>query len=545
MSWMASLALLAAVLGGCRSEQKPPPTTERATEPPAVSAPTPREAVPDELVWASIDPQTLDPARIHDLSAWWVSVNLFEGLLVPPAGDGVPVPGAAELPTRSADGLTYTFHLRPDAQWSDGRPVVAEDFVYAWRRAVDPATASPNADDFRGIEGALPIIEGKEPNTARLGVAAPDEHTLVVHLVQPIPYFEASVASPPFYPVRRDVVEAHGAQWTRPEHFVGNGAFVLKEWKHRDRLVLERNPRYWDAANVKLERAVMLHSENEDAALQWYQTGRIHWCNTLPPDKVVQLRKEGHPELHHGPMLCQVGAVFRVDRPPFDNLKVRRAFAMAVDRDRLVKHVLMRGDEAATHFIPSLFRKLSGYESPEGADYDPERARALLAEAGYPGGAGLPRVTYLYNTYDMNRTIGEFLQRSLKENLGVEVELENVEWKTYLARVSAGDFQLARSSYCGLTDPSLWLETFRTGGGSNYGRYGDPAFDTLLDRIAQEVDSGKRATLIAEAERVINDAQAVLPLYFPVRYYLLKPFVKGFEPQVMDVHLLKYVQLGS
>lgn len=540
------LLLSASLLAGCRCDApKPPPPVSSA--PPVRDAARPVEPVeiPTELVWSGVDPQTLDPAKIHDLSAWWIGVNVFEGLLVPAPGDGPPRLGvAAEPPTPSEDRLTWTFRLRPDARWSDGRPVVAGDFVYAWRRTVDPATHSPNAEDMRVIAGADALLDGKATDPATLGVEAPDDHTLVVRLVNPVPYFLAQTATPPFFPVRRDVVEAHGERWTLPAHIVGNGAFTLAEWKPRDRIVLQRSEHYWDRANVALPRATMLHSETEDTSMRWYESGRIHWLNTVAPDKVIRLLSEGRQDLHSGPMLCHIGVVFRLDRAPFDDVRVRQAFAMAIDRDRLVKHVLRRGDTPASTYVPTLFETLSGYRGPEGVRYDPEGARALLAEAGHAQGAGLPPIVYVYNTYDTNRSIAEFLQRSLKENLGVQIELENLEWKSFLARLAEGSFQMARGGWCGLPDPSLWLDAFRTGAGSNYGGFSSPEYDALLGRIAAEPDEERRHALIAEGERILDEAQILAPLYFPVRYYLLKPFVQGLEPQSMDVHLLKYVSLG-
>lgn len=496
------------------------------------------------FVWGTVDPQSLDPAKVQDMAAWWVTVNLFEGLLVFAPGNTKPLLGVAKAePSVSSDGLTWTFELRPEAKWSDGEPVIAEDFVYAWRRAVHPETGGKNATDFAPIKNADAIINGSEPDVTKLAVRAVSTHVLEVQLAYPTPTFSRIVTTPPFFPVPKRGVDKFGDQWTRPENLIGNGAFTLAEWKPRDHMTFIKNPHYWDAANVQLKKSTMRHLDNEALAWSLYQDNKLHWLNLLPVEKVGRLRSENHPELHVDPTLCNATIHLNMQRTPFSDVRVRRAFTMAVDRERLVSHILNRGDLVAYHYLPPLFEATLGYRSPKGPSFDPAEARKLLAEAGFPGGKGFPSVTYIYNTYDLNRTIAEFLQRSLSENLGINVALENMEWRTFLTRIQDNDFDLARGGACGIEDPNEWVRNYRTGAPTNYVRFSNSGYDALLDRINHTNDLAERNRLVAEAEALVLSENPAIPLYFPVRAYLLKPFVTGFEPQALDVHLLKYIRL--
>lgn len=498
----------------------------------------------DGFVWGTVDPQSLDPAKVQDMAAWWVTVNLFEGLMVFAPGNTKPLPGVAKSePTVGPDGLTWTFELRTEAKWSDGQPVVAEDFVYAWRRAVHPETGGKNAMDFVPIQNADAIINGSQPDVTQLGVHAKSQHVLEVRLAYPSPTFARIVATPAFFPVPKRAVDKFGDQWTRPENLIGNGAFMLAEWKPRDRMTFVKNPHYWDATNVALERSTMRHLDSEALAWNLYQDNQLHWLNLLPVEKVGRLRSENHPELHVDPTLCNATVHLNMQRTPFTDRRVRQAFTMAVDRERLVNHILNRGDSLATHYLPPVFEATFGYVSPKGPAFDPVEAKRLLAEAGYPGGTGFPSVTYIYNTYDLNRTVAEFLQRSLSENLGVNIALENMEWRTFLGRIQDNDFDLARGGGCGIEDPNEWVRNYRTGSPTNYVRFSNAAYDGLLERINRTADPAERNRVIAEAEALLVAENPAIPLYFPVRAYLLKPFVKGFEPQALDVHLLKYIRL--
>lgn len=505
--------------------------------------PMPRDPAPADnvFVWPEVGAEYLDPNKISETAGSTIGMNLFEGLLVYAPDNGPPRPGVAER-WESSDSRTWTFHLRGDARWSNGRAVTAGDFAYSWQRGLEPATASRNAQQLWFIEGAKEFNTGALRDFSKVGVRVVDDRTLEVTLVGPTPFFPKVLPYIAYAPVPREAIEAHGDAWTRPENIVTNGAFHLTENKLRERLVMKKSPTYWDAASVRLSGAVVLHSESETNAWQLYEQGKVHWTpGTVPTDKIPLLMASGRPDFHTHPYMCVYYYLFRTDRPPFNDVELRRALNRATDKERITKHITRGGQTPATHLVPPMFAEM-GYESPEGDAFDPEEASRLLAEAGYPGGKGLPSLEIIYNTLEGHRLIAESIQRNLKDVLGVQATLSNMEWKSLLKRLNEGEFQIARGSWCAdYADPYNFLQVFHSQGESNYAAYKNPEYDALLDRVRQTGDVGERNALMAQAEAIINRDLPILPLYFYTRSYLLKPWVRGFEPQYRDNHLLKYL----
>jgi oligopeptide transport system substrate-binding protein len=495
------------------------------------------------FVWVESGAAFLDPNKISETAGNSIAMQMFEPLLNYAIGNGEPEPGVAERFEVSEDGLTYTFHLRSNALWSNGRAVTAHDFVYSWQRGLRPETASRNAQQLWYIANAKAFNEGSLTDFGKVGVKAAGDTTLVVTLEAPTSFFRHLVCSVAYAPVPKEAIEAHGDQWTRPENIVVNGPYTMTEWKLRDRVVLEKNPRYWDAASVRIERAMVLHSESEQNALQLYEADKAHWLpGNMPAEKIPLFLSEGRSDFHVDPVMCVYYYVLRMDRPPFDKKEVRHAINRAIDKERIVKHITRGGQKVATRLVPQMFEALIGYTGPEGEEFDPDAARALLSEAGYPQGQGLPKIDIFYNTLDGNRLIAESVQRNLKDTLGVEIGLDNMEWKSLLKKLQAGDFQMARSGWCAdYPDPLTFLGVFHSKGENNYPAYDNPEYDALLDAIARETDRDARNALIGKAEALLNDDLPFIPFYFYTRSYLLKTFVKGFEPQYQDHHLLKYM----
>jgi len=489
------------------------------------------------------EPETIDPAHAAEESGVTISSGLFEGLLDRAPDDGPARPGVASSYEVSGDGRTWTFHLRPEARWSDGREVKAGDFVYAWKRVLDAETGSRNSALLFFIDGARGFHTG-ESDASTLGIAAPDESTVIVRLHHAVPFFSSLLSYPAYFPVRKDVVERHSVHWIRPGANVSNGAFRLKAFEPGVKAVLERNPFWWNAGTVELDEVVFHFIENDRLAFDWFRAGKVHWLKgTLSRDQVPVMRRTRPSEFHTDPVLCSYYAVMRVDRPPFDDLRLRRAMNLAVDKEQLVREVLMGGQDPAEGIVPPAIEKPTGYAPLHGQGFDPVEARVLMEEyVGERG--GMPRITYLYNTGESHRLTGEFLQSQWKNNLGLDVEIQTVEWKTLLERVRTGDFQIARASWCAdYVDPGNFLDVFMGGGPNNYPRFSDREYDAMLEEARTRSDWDGRNRMYRKAEGILNRSVPLIPLYYYSRIYMLSDKVRGFEPNLLDVHPLEYLSI--
>ncbi|NOZ00965.1 MAG: peptide ABC transporter substrate-binding protein [Deltaproteobacteria bacterium] len=487
------------------------------------------------------EPETIDPSLAAEEAGVTLARGLFEGLLNRPAGDGPMVPGVASSWMVSKDGLTWTFHLRPDARWSDGRPVTSGDFVYGLRRVLDPTVGSRNAALLFFIEGAQEFNGGDAKGPA---ITAPDPATLVIRLHSPVPYFTSVLTYPAYFPIRKDVIEDKGIHWTRPGAIVSNGAFLLKEFEPGVKAVLVKNPDWWNAGSVALDGAVFYFVENDRLAFDWFRTGRVQWLKgTLNRDQIPIMRRTRPAEFHTDPVLCTYYAVMRSDRPPLDDPRLRRALNLGVDKERLVREVLMGGQGVASGLVPPAIKASTGYDPPKGEQFDPVAARALvtayIAEKG-----DVPQLTYIYNSGQGHRLVALFLQSEWKRNLGLDVRLRATEWKTLLSRVRKGAFQIARASWCAdYVDPGNFLDVFRGGGPNNYPRFESKVYDDLLSRARRTADWKARLGLYREAEQILNRGAPIVPLYFYTRIYMLSTAVTGFKPNLLDVHPLEYLDL--
>ena len=526
----AVAALVAAVLGlAPLSCQRRKPAGDPAGEP---------------FVWVAQEPSTLDPSLLSDVVASVVVLDLFEGLTVNAPDDGEPRLGVAKDYAVSDDQLVWTFELRPEARWSDGTNVVAEDFVYAWRRTLDPATGAPGAEDLWLLKNGRAFNEGTLRDPDALGVRALGAHRLEVTLERPEPMLLRDLATSRCLPLPRHAIEAHGARWTRPEHLVSNGPFRLVEWRPRERLVLRRSESYWNVAAIRLPAAELRFSDSESLVMRWYEAGEVHYTpRQVPFEKLVALQRAGRRDLWLEPLLGVSYLVFQVRTPPFDDVRVRRAFDRALDKAAFIHATLRGGQQPATHLLPERYAATAGYGGPRGPVFDPAAARRLLAEAGYPGGAGFPEVRLACNASEVLARMATHLKTQWKEHLGVDVAVEQQEWKSYLARVREGDFELARFAMQGGVDPADLLHIARSGGANNLGGYTNERFDQLLSGAEAEADRIRRFALVAEAEQILIDELPVLPLYFYTTPALLSPRVRGFAAESRGVHLLRYLSL--
>lgn len=483
------------------------------------------------------EPEYLDPGKASGHAGIRLINQLFEGLVTLDPQTLEPLPGVAERWEVDADGTGYTFHLRADARWSDGRAVTAADFRRSWLRVLDPATGAKYVDQLYLIAGAQARAEGDAE--APVAIEARDARTLHVRLRTPAPYFLELLAFPTYMPVPAGPVAAHGDAWTRAGHIVGNGPFVLTQWAERERIVLERNPHYHARDSVRLERVTALPHENIDSVYQQYLAGAVHWMDTVPAGKLAEIKR--HPDFYTAPFLSSYYYRFNCSEPPFDDARVRRALSMAIDRDYLVDNVTGLGERASTAYTPPM----ANYQPPAGRGYDPEAARALLARVRDEG-VSVDAVEILFNDRDRHRRIAEAIAQMWRETLAIAVETRSAEWKSYLKDLNQLDYQIARSGWIGdYSDPYTFLSCFRSGSGNNRTGWSDPAYDAALDASQRIRDPAARATAYAALEERLLAAQPIAPLFIAVNKGLKKPFVRGLHHNARDLLYCRYVHLAD
>jgi oligopeptide transport system substrate-binding protein len=485
------------------------------------------------------EPETLDPSIITGQPEGRIVNALFEGLTTFNA-QGKTIPGMAESWTVSDDGKIYTFKLRKEAKWSDGQPLTASDFLQSWKRTLSPETAASYNYQLFYIKNAQAFAEGRITDFSQVGVKALDDHTLEVTLENPTPFFLDLCATPPLQPVPVERVQQYGDDWVKPGRLIGNGAYVLEDWKINDRIRLRKNANYWNVKNVALKTIEALPISVATVAFNFYAGGLADLIvdKNLTPHALLDAIK-GSRDFHSAPFLGIYFLRFNCSKPPFNDERVRRAFAMTVDKRRIVEKITRAGELPATSFVPP---GMAGYQAPEGLPYDPEEARRLLSEAGFPGGKGFPLTTFLYNESQQNRDIAVELQAMWLQHLGVKVNLTLQEWKVYLNSLSSLDYGIARSSWVGdYPDPNTFLDMFVTGNGNNRTGWSDPTYDRLIAEAARETDSAKRYDVLRQAESILISQQApVCPIFYYVGIQLYDPAkLGGIEPNVLDEHPLK------
>ncbi len=498
---------------------------------------SPSQPRADLVFVQSAEPETIDPALVTDQVSMRICESLFEGLCRVDE-KGLPQPGVAERWEASADKKHYTFHLRSNARWSNGDPVTAQDFVNAWLRALDPLLGADYASQLYLVKGAKAFNEGATKDPAQVAARAVDAHTLEVDLENPTPYFIDMCAFVTLAPVHLPTLKKHGTAWIKPGNIVTNGAYLLERWKLDDHIRLKKNPDYWDAANVKLNSVEVKPIQDANTALTYFVTGAADLMmdkGMVPPSLPAKLKQQ--PWFHTGPFLGTWFVRFNVTKAPFDDPRVRRAFAMAVDKKRIVEKITQLGEPTASSLTPAGAGQ--NYQPPPGLDHDVAKARALLAEAGYPGGKGFPRVEYLYLPLPVERNIAVELQAMWKEALGIEVGLTKQEQKIWLASMRSLNYSMCRSSWVGdYNDPNTFMEMFTTGNGNNRTGYTSKAYDDLIAAAAAEADVQKRNGLFQQTERLlISDACAIIPVYFyvGVQFYHSDK-LQGVQANMIDMH---------
>jgi oligopeptide transport system substrate-binding protein len=494
------------------------------------------------------EPRDFDPQTTTHSADFNIIRAVMEGLTDLDPRDCRPVPGVAERWEVSSDGLTWTFHLRADARWSNGDAVTARDFRFAYERVLAPALGAEYREQFFCLENAAEFAAGRLQDFSRVGVRAVDDRTLVLQLRHPVPYLPGLVAQICWFPVHRATLEKFGGvdrratAWTRPEHHVGNGAFVLKEWRPAQHVRVVKSATYWDRDRVRLNEAYFHPIENLATAEAGFRSGQLH-VTLAPLDRILGYQANpARASLVHEGALLQT-AFFRLNtrQPPLADVRVRRALSLAIDREELARRVV-RCELPAFSFTPP---ECAGYTADRTVTTDVAAARRLLAEAGFPEGRNFPRLEILFYSYTgVEQPVAEAVQRRWRTTLGIEVALVRQEMKTVLSARRAGSYQILGAAWTGdYLDPTTFLDLLRRDDGNNATGWANPRYDALLDEAGRTVDPAARFAVLRQAEALMLEEAPVVPLYYVPMRVLRRPEVKGWHENLLDTHPLKAVWL--
>jgi len=494
------------------------------------------------------EPRSLDPQAAQDIPGYHIIMGLTEGLVgCHPTDQSKEVPAMADRWEHNGDYSVWTFHIGEDRKWSNGDPVTAQDFVFSYKRILTPTFGAQYVNYLFMMKGAEDYFKEKIKDFDQVGVKALDDHTLRIELVGPTPYFLSLLQHPAWFPVNPKTILKFGTisdrdtKWTLPKNYVGNGPFKLKSWRSHDVIEMVRNPLYWDAASVKLNGIDFYLIENQSTEDRAFQAGQLHKTYGLQLDKVPYYRLKRPEYLRIDPWLGTYFYRLNVERKPLDNPKVRMALNLVVDREAIVKNITRQNEQPATGFTPP---GMGDYQALKVMTYDPDKARQLLAEAGYPDGKGFPKFNILINTSEVHRTIAEAIQQMWKEELHINVGIENQEWKVLLDMQKNINYDIARYGRIGVfMDPVTFLDMWTTGNANNNTHWGDPKYDELIHQAARTGEAKVRLDLLRQAEELFLSQPPVVLIYWYTRGYLMQPLVKNWNPLVFDNHNYKFIDL--
>lgn len=528
LAWMLALVFLSVILTGCSSSATTRSTKEMKT------------------TWfVGTEPKTLDPQLSMAAPEAMMEMSMFEGLTRLDK-DNVPQQAVAEKWESNADGTVWTFHLR-DAKWTNGDPVTAEDFKFAWTRALDPATGSRYADQFFYIKGGE-AFNNKSAKAEDVGIKVIDPKTLEVTLEAPTPYFLSLTAFPSYYPVNKGIVSANKDWALKPESFVVNGPFKLKDWKHSDELVVEKNDSYWDAKSVKLSQLTFKLLKDSKAAVIAFDAGQLDGMDNVPTEDVE--RYKGAGKLKISPKLGNYYYDINLKKQPFDNPKVRKALSMSIDRKKIVENITKCGEQPAYALVPPGIIATGKDFRTEGGQLfieDIDQAKKLLAEAGYPEGKGFPKFKILFNSEKtMHKLIAENVQDSWKKNLGLEVELEAQDLKTALQSRFDSKYDVARAGWNGdYFDAMTFLDMWMTDNPLNSSGYSNKVFDKLLAEAKKSGNQKVRLENMHQAEKIFIDDMGAIPVYFELNTLVQQPYVKNISKSMLGYIDFKYAEVAK
>ena len=496
------------------------------------------------------EPQGIDPHIVTGVPEHHILISLCEGLTIPnpdPKDFNGYIPGTAESWSISEDGKEYIFKLNKNAKWSNGEPVTADDFVWSWKRILTASLGSQYPDMLYYLEGAYEYHNGLTNNFDEVGVKALDTHTLKVNLKNPTPFFIGLLSHYSTWPVHKETVLKYGdiddrnGEWTRPGNFVCNGPFQLKTWELNNKIVVEKNPYYYDASIVRLNEIHYYPVSNVMTEDRMFRAGQLHLTSSFPTQKCPMYIEEKNPTFKIDPYMGTYFYRINTENKALSDVRVRKALAYSIDRKLLVDKVTQCGQIPAYSFTPP---GSNGYQPSTEIPYDPILAKELLAAAGYSPENPFPKLEILFNTNEGHRKVALAIQQMWQNELGIEVELVNQDWKVYLSREMVGDFQISRAGWIGdYEDPNTFLDLMRPNRGNNKTGWEDMDFDALIEKANTINDQNERYELLNKAEKILIENMPIIPLYTYVRVYQLSSDVKGFYPHILDHHHPKFIYL--
>ena len=482
------------------------------------------------------EPPTLDGSLATDSVSFTILTNLMEGLTQYDA-ELNPIPAIAKRWEYSNEGRTITFYLRDDVFWSDGKSVTASDFEYSWKRLLAPETAAQYAYFLFDIKNAFEYNSGTLENSSQVGVRALASDILEVTLKKPVVYFPSIATFMVTFPLRQDIIEKYGDNWTEPGKIVTNGPYLLEKWEHEYKLILKANPQHYEG-KPKINEVQIFVIQEPTTALTLYETGELDYIE-LPPIAIPHYKNS--PEYRNKPQLRGYYYGFNITKPPFDNIQVRKALAHSINRS-LIPKILKGGELAASSWIP---KGMFGYNEDIGSKFNPQKARSLLANAGYPDGKNFPKVTAVFNTGDVNRLVGEYLQEQWKKHLNIEIKFESQEWKVFLSRLDLDPPQIFRLGWgADFPDPDNFMNLFIKTSGNNRLRWANKHYDQLVARGSTLKNPQDRKKVYDEAQVLLTEIEVpMIPLFVSAQNLLVKPYIRGLKTNAMELLYLKRIRI--
>ncbi len=530
---LVALVLLATAFTGCLKRETP---VEAA------------RASQTLLIGNGAEPADLDPHIAVTYNDYNILVSLFEGLTVIDEASSRPLPGAASRWDISADGLTYTFHLRPDGLWSNGDSVTAQDFVFSIERILNPKLASDYAYMLDVLAGAADYTAGKLTDFSQVGAKALDARTLQLTLARPTPYLLSLTAHQAWFPVHSASVlkagapHARGTGWTKPGSLIGNGPFVLSEWKPDQHILVTQNPRHPSAATSRIKAVKFFPVADPGVDERAFRAGQTHLTYDVLPDRLDAWRREAPDTLRVDPFLETFYVRFTTTKPPFTDVRVRRALSLAIDREAVAGPVMRGSRKPAYSLVPP---DTAGYTSTAAVRTDPAEARRLLAEAGFPEGKGFPKFEVKMNADPVNTKVFEAIQQMWRKELGIDCTLSTMDFRVYIDAMQTLAFDVLRSRWVGdFNDPATFTDLFTSTSGNNNTGWKNPAYDRLIAAASHELDTARRFDLLRQAEAVLLDEVPATPVFYGTRTYLIHPDVKGWVPALLGVHRYQTLHLA-